>query len=84
MPHTEILFQGVVDNHFHLDAIKKISELEDISELIFCVAFARSEGVELVLDIINIDLNKVKFFIGVRNGITSAQALHELVKKTSC
>lgn len=81
MPRTEILFQGIVDNNFHLDVIKKISELEDITELIFCVAFARSEGIELVLNTIDIDLNKTKFFLGVRNGITSAQALYELVKK---
>lgn len=81
MPKTEILFQGIVDNDFHLDAIKRISELENISELMFCVAFARSEGIELVFNEIDIDLNKIRFFLGVRNGITSAQALHELVKK---
>jgi hypothetical protein len=43
MAITKILFQGLVDDNFHLDAIKKISELENISELIFCVSFAPSE-----------------------------------------
>lgn len=81
MPKTEILFQGVVENNFHLDAIKNISALDNISELIFCVAFARSEGIDLIFEVIDIDVSKVKFFLGVRNGITSAQALHELVKK---
>lgn len=81
MPKTEILFQGIIDNNFHLDAIKRISELDNISELIFCVAFARSEGIDLIFEVIDIDVSKIKFFLGVRNGITSAQALHELVKK---
>jgi len=81
MPKTEILFQGIIDNNFHIDAIKNIAGIDQINELIFCVAFARSEGVDLVLNEINVDISKIQFYLGVRNGITSIQSVNTLLKK---
>ncbi|SHG51863.1 HKD family nuclease [Fodinibius roseus] len=80
MATVSTLYQGLRDSNFHDDAIKNISELDDIEELILCAAFARSEGIQILLDEINISRDKISFYVGVRNGITTAQSISLLLK----
>ena len=77
-----IILQGVThDNHF--DAIKGVFAIEEPERVIISVAFANEAGVALVEEWLS-NLNSVtRLIIGIRNGITSAQALRRCLS-TDC
>lgn len=83
MPQFNLLFQGKSKESNHLDAFHSmISAATDIEEIIISSAFVRSEGISLLLDPIEQYNDKIRIYLGIRNGITSVQSLFSLVNKS--
>ena len=69
-----IILQGVTHDN-HLEAIEEVVAVDEPQRIIISVAFANEAGVALVEDWIHGLNDRVCVIIGIRNGITSAQAL---------
>ncbi len=78
MAHVKLLLQGLVVNHDHETALKELLA-EDADEYLLSVAFARSSGIKLIADSLRGISDKVKFYIGIANGVTSYQSLQSLL-----
>lgn len=76
------VFQGVTQAN-HLAAIARVFAIENPERVIVSVAFANEAGIRLVEDRLSDLSNHVRVIIGIRNGITSAQALRRCLK-TDC
>lgn len=69
------LLQGVTPNDDHVGALEYLLELPNTETILISVAFARLSGVVALEQVVENDWNRVKMFVGVRNGVTSIQAL---------
>lgn len=74
------LLQGLNKNEDHLAAFEEFMKLENIKGVFLSIAYVRESGVELIESTIAPFKRKIQFFIGIRNGVTSAQALKRLIK----
>lgn len=79
MPRVDYLLQGIESDN-HLDMIKEILSMENIEKVIFSVAFMRSNGFFLVEEYIKPLYDKLDVYVGIRNDVTSIQAIVELIK----
>ena len=77
MARAELLFQGLTDQH-HVEAINAMCS--DSAHAILSVAFALSDGVGCISDQLKRLGSKARVYIGIRNDITSGQALLALLK----
>ena len=77
-----IIFQGVTHDN-HLAAIEEVLAIEEPERVIISVAFANDSGVTLVEDWLSELSDRTRVIIGIRNGITSAQALRRCLD-TDC
>ena len=68
------LLQGITGDS-HLDEIRDVVALENVSRVIISVAFLTQRGFDLLKDELKPIVDKVEVFAGIRNGITSAQGL---------
>lgn len=75
----ELILQGIT-NRTHANALLEMLAVEDVERVILSVAFVSESGVEVIHDALKRVADKVIVFAGVRNDITSAQALLRLVK----
>lgn len=75
---TKLIIQGL-DKSNHLDEISSIFELDDFTKGIVSVAFIRSAGVHNVKTVFSKNAGRITVYAGVRNGITSAQAIRALL-----
>lgn len=75
----DFLVQGVNEANDHLSAIKGLFSIPKVEKAIISVAFARKSGVELLSDELQRLADKTTLYIGIRNGITSIQALSALL-----
>lgn len=80
MPSIKYLLQGLEASVDHLDAILDILLLDNIKRIMISVAFVRESGINHIMAAIKPFNKKVDFIIGVRNGITSIQAIRNLLK----
>jgi len=62
----------------HTTALRDLFAGEEIDRAYIGVAFARTAGVQLIAQVLTDLGNRVKVFVGIRNDITSAQALLKL------
>ena len=77
-----IIFQGVTHDN-HLEAIEEVLAIAEPDRVIISVAFANEAGITLLEDWL-CNLNDcTRVIIGIRNGITSAQALRSCLN-TDC
>ena len=74
MATVSILNQGL-SAEYHVDEIQRISGINNITSLTLCSAFANLAGVNLILSSIPNNIPNVRFYLGAKNGITSAQAI---------
>ena len=81
MPSFKFLLQGREFNKDHISAITYLSQLENIERIIISVAFIRKAGLDLIERIISPFFDKIEIFVGIRNGITSVQAILSLINK---
>lgn len=79
MAKVEILLQGLSDNHDHETAVKNLLRTKNTEQFIISVAFARARGVRQLQTELCATRGKIAMYIGIANGVTSAQALSELL-----
>jgi HKD family nuclease len=63
----------------HAKALQALLALPDPTEILVSVAFVREPGLDAVESAIKPLATKAKFFIGIRNDITSIQAVKRLL-----
>lgn len=74
MPKTKFLLQGVVhDNHMAL--LRSLLSLPEPQTIVLSTAFMTKAGLSILQDAIEPIAESTTVFAGIRNGITSAQAL---------
>lgn len=74
----ELILQGLTART-HVDAINEMFAVDDLARAIISVAFVSESGVNLLADKIAPHANKFAVFAGIRNEITSAQAMRRLL-----
>ncbi len=78
MAKVKLLLQGLAIDHDHETALKELLA-QGADEYLLSVAFARSSGVKVISESLRDIADKVKFYIGIANGVTSYQALESLL-----
>ena len=80
MAELEIILQGLIQNDDHETVVNELLKTPAIDGFLFSLAFARENGVDRIKDNLRSVADKSKVFIGIRNGITSAQSILSLLK----
>lgn len=75
----ELILQGLT-KRTHADALGEMLTLNDVERVILSVAFVSDSGVELIEKWLEPLAAKTTVFVGIRNDITSAQALRRLLR----
>ena len=78
MASLDFLLQAVTKRH-HASVLKNILLLKDAMNVIGSVAFVRSTGVDVVKDQLKALGKKARFYVGIRNDITTYQGVQSLV-----
>jgi HKD family nuclease len=71
--------QGFDDRSNHSIKLLDYLSKPDIENALFSVAFVKTSGIKLIENQLKVIHDKSVFFIGIRNGITSIQALFTLI-----
>ncbi|MGV7183555.1 phospholipase D-like domain-containing protein [Xanthomonas axonopodis] len=74
----KLIIQGISESN-HLDGISEVFDLDQIQCGIISVAFIRASGVLNIKNILAKNSGKITIYAGIRNGITSAQAVKALL-----
>ena len=72
------ILQGLTPQN-HISAVAHVMQVGGIERVLISVAFVSSTGVDLLADHIRPHAAKTTVFAGIRNGITSAQAIKALL-----
>ncbi|OGB73386.1 hypothetical protein A3K24_00715 [candidate division Kazan bacterium RIFCSPHIGHO2_01_FULL_44_14] len=75
---TRFILQGFTADT-HVQAVKTVLETPEIEEIIFSIAFVNNDGVRLIEEALRPFVDRAKFFVGIRNDITSLQGLERLI-----
>jgi hypothetical protein len=78
MAKINFLLQAVT-TEFHADALRKLLSVPGIERFVASVAFVRQDGVNAVASELKAAGKCTKFFVGIRNDITSVQAIKRLL-----
>ena len=78
MAKVKFIFQRIFSDHLHSVELLKILNMPDITRVIVSVAFVREAGVNIIADKISSLSKFSSFFVGINNGVTSAQGLLRL------
>lgn len=79
MAEVQVILQGFNNVESHAEAIQELLSISDVQEAVLCLAFVRESGTRRYIDRIR-DLGaRCEIYVGVRNGITTAQSLKALV-----
>jgi hypothetical protein len=73
MAKSKFILQGFTPRT-HVEAVRRLFDVDEIERVILSVAFANQGGVELLAPQIESVSSKVMAFVGIRNPITSRQA----------
>ena len=76
---TTFILQGLTSQN-HVSAVAELMQVEEIERALISVAFISSAGVDLIADHVRAHAAKTTVFAGIRNGITSAQAIKVLLE----
>lgn len=79
MAKVDFLFQAVTTK-FHANALRKLLSRRELERFVASVAFIRKDGVDAVANELKVVAKVSKFFVGIRNDITSVQALQRLLE----
>lgn len=80
MPTIKYIFQGLEKEADHLSAFEYICSLKNINKIIISVAYIRKSGIDLIEKLIKEYSDKIEFYIGIRNGVTSIQAVLRILR----
>ena len=72
------ILQGLTPRN-HISAVADVMRVDGIERVLISVAFVSSIGVALLASHIQPHAAKTTAFVGIRNGITSAQAIKALL-----
>jgi HKD family nuclease len=75
-----LLMQGFDPTNNHSIRLSDFLSKPNIEEVIFSVAFVKTSGIRFIEANLDAVHEKVVFFIGIRNGITSIQAIFKLLE----
>ena len=78
MAKIELLMQAF-ETGSHADALRKMLSLPELERFVASVAFVREEGVNAIAEELEANANICAFFVGIRNDITSIQAVKRLL-----
>jgi HKD family nuclease len=78
MADLSFILQAVTSAN-HAESIRTLLQLAQPTQVIVSVAFARTAGLDAIQDSIKPLAAKTKFFVGIRNDITSIQAIKRLL-----
>lgn len=78
MADLNFILQAVTTAN-HAEAIRTLLELPKPTQIVVSVAFARTTGLEAIQASIKPLAGKTRFFVGIRNDITSIQAIKQLL-----
>jgi len=78
MADLNFIFQAVTTAN-HAESIRTLLALSKPTQIVVSVAFARTTGLESIQKNIKPLADKTKFFVGIRNDITSIQAIKKLL-----
>ena len=78
MADLNFILQAVTTAN-HAESIRTLLELPNPTKIVVSVAFARTTGLEAIQDSIKPLAAKTKFFVGIRNDITSIQVIKRLL-----
>ena len=70
----KFILQGITGDN-HLDEIRDVISIENVSRIVISVAFLTQRGFSLLSDILKPVADKTVVLAGIRNGITSGQGL---------
>ena len=79
MADLNFILQAVTTEN-HAESIRKLLALPKPTQIIVSVAFARTTGLNAIQDSIKPIAANTKFFVGIRNDITSIQAIKQLLE----
>lgn len=80
MAKIKLLAQGLIENQDHLSAVNQLLQLEDANEILISVAFVRKSGITAISGALSSKKDITNLYIGIRNGVTSIQAILEILK----
>jgi HKD family nuclease len=78
MAELDFILQAVTISN-HADAIRSLLALPKPTQILVSVAFVRELGLDAVEEAIKPHVAKTQFFVGIRNDITSIQAVKRLL-----
>lgn len=84
MAVVKYLTQGLDETKSHLNAVKKVVGSEKFDNIIISTAYLREDAVTLLKSELNSNSEKIRAFVGIRNGATSMQALKALFDTGVC
>ncbi|WP_144626526.1 hypothetical protein [Bacillus altitudinis] len=79
MAKVKYLMQGLSKRENHRNYLETLIGLEDANEIILSVAFLTSEGVYVLEESLKKNREKITFYVGCRNGVTSLQGIISLL-----
>ena len=79
MADLNFILQAVTTAN-HAESIRTLLALPKSTQIVVSVAFARTTGLAAIQDSIKPLAAKTKFFVGIRNDITSIQAIKQLLE----
>lgn len=79
MATIDFLLQGLSSENDHLQHIGTLLSMDSIDKCLISVAFMNLSGAEVLLDKVAAIKSKVNLYVGIRNGITSLQAIKKLL-----
>lgn len=79
MAEVKVLLQGLVKNHDHENALMGLLNDDTPDCYLLSVAFARTSGIKLISSRLQVIQDRVQFYIGIANGVTSIQAIQSLL-----
>jgi HKD family nuclease len=78
MAELNFILQAVTEAN-HAESIRSLLQLSTPTQILVSVAFARTKGLESIQDSIKPLATKTRFFVGIRNDITSIQVIKQLL-----
>jgi HKD family nuclease len=78
MAELNFILQAVTSAN-HANAVRWLLRLQKPTQVLISVAFVQQDGIDALTKAIKPPLAKVRFFVGIRNGITSVQAIRCLL-----
>ncbi len=80
MSNLDFILQGLSPTDDHFAALQRLFSLTDISAGVIASAFMNAAGASMLVEKITPISNRVKVFVGIRNDITTLQAIQTLIQ----